>query len=127
MEEQSNQVVPSTSYDWLDRFDDEGSNNQVVPATIPRSSITGTLHMQACEEPRPQPVTLPGEGNCLLNPSAVLTIEDSFKELTLEGMQVVPSASGGTNMDSLNMDVELQTLPKKKLIRSAPKNSASKA
>lgn len=131
MEEQSNQVVPSTSCDWLDRFDDEGSNNQVVPARLPRSTVTEALNLETTEpEPLLQPTTLPLVGEHLLNPGSVPAIEDSLKELSLEGMQVVPSASRIATVDSLKMDVEplveLQTMTRK-LIRSASKNNASKA
>lgn len=122
MEEHSNQVVPSTSCDWLDKCDDESCSNQVVPALLP--NIVRIPNVEPCE--LLQSSTFPVPDNIPLDYTPVVAIENSLKALSLEGMQVVPSDSKCPTTDTVPMNPELKACSKKRS-RSASKTSASKA
>ncbi|KAK3912288.1 Molybdenum cofactor guanylyltransferase [Frankliniella fusca] len=123
MEENLNQVVPSSSYDWLDQCgqDDDGGNNQVVPVTIPG-------HFHSCSvEPFPSPSdnehvlsststvadndSLPSSRfeNFSQKSVGILAVEDSLKALSLDSVQVVPSASRSPTMETLAMNRGLRS------------------
>lgn len=129
MEEHFNQVVPSTSCDWLDQFDDESSSNQVVPATVPVPTSLPDINPGVGDSDL-QPIELPALDAAQHNPSpstsSVVAIENSLKSLSLEGAQVVPSTSRSPTVDTLAMEVEMRTCASE-ILRPASKTSASKA
>lgn len=127
MEEHLNQVVPSTSCDWLDQIDDESSSNQVVPATMPvPTSAPGITPDVGNSDLQPLALPVLDAAQNRSTPSSVVAIENSLKSLSLEGVQVVPSTSRSSTVDTFAIEVEMRTCAKKNL-RSASKPSASKA
>lgn len=121
MGEQLNQVVPSTSCDWLDQCDeDDVCSNQVVPARAPTIDVTSEENCNVSP-----PIMSSATEDIPVNWSPIGGIENSLKALSLEGAQVVPSASKSPLMESSAMNVESEARPKK-LFRPTSKTPLSK-
>lgn len=146
MEENLNQVVPSTSYDWLDQcgHDEDGGNNQVVPVTVivplPSStSVAASIEPFVAAAPDEHVIgsanvvtdnglsPLQRVGKYAQKSVKMLAVEESLKALSLDGIQVVPSAKSPI-METLAMNVELKTgTSTRKFFRSTSKTTVPNA
>lgn len=110
MEEHPNQVVPSTSCNWLNQCEGDSGSNQVVPAATPTSTLVGTARIQTCElQSTALPVQNQGPANSETERASA--IEESLQVLSLEEVhsqevQVVPSDAKSFAKD-MNMGMEL--------------------